>query len=211
MKSLKCLTLVLCTIFVVTCLHVSVSGQSAEDKNKLASISAMGASVRWEVTAPNAGVTMTVLAPDGRAFRKEFPAGTSPEFRLTDKLGERLPDGAYAYELRLTPVLSAAAKETLKAARGKDDDAEAVRAARKPVLPAPLVDSGTFSILNGAIIVAGAQEEGGQRPASKTTEQPRLSGITPGNAVTKNQHHHPLLIAKPDDVIPDDLIVQGSA
>src|SRR6185436_16275160 len=31
------------------------------------------------------------------------------------------------------------------------------------------------------------------------------------NAVTKNEQHHPLLIAKPDDVIPDDLIVQGSA
>jgi hypothetical protein len=211
MKNPKCLFSVLSTIFIVACFHVSVSGQSTEDKNKLASISAMGASVRWEVTAPNAGVTMTVLAPDGRAFRKEFPAGTSPEFRLTDKLGERLPDGAYAYELRLTPVLSAAAKETLKAARGKDDDAEAVRAARKPVLPAPLVDSGTFSILNGAIVVAGAQEETGTRRASKSIERPRLPGTTLGNAVTKNQQHHPLLIAMPDQVIPDDLIVQGSA
>jgi hypothetical protein len=171
----------------------------------------MGSSVRWEVAAPNAGVTMTVLAPDGRVFRKEFPAGTSPEFRLTDKLAESLPDGAYAYELRLTPILSAAAKETLKAARGKDDDAEAVRAARKPVLPAPLVDSGTFSILNGAIVVAGAQEETGARPASKSIERPPLPGMTLGNAVTKNQQHHPLLIAKPDEVINDDLIVKGSA
>jgi len=211
MKNPKCLFSVLCTIFIVACFHVSVSGQSTEDKNKLASISAMGASVRWEVTAPNAGVTMTVLAPDGRAFRNEFPAGTSPEFRLTDKLGERLPDGAYAYELRLTPVLSASAKETLKAARGKDDDAEAVRAARKPVLSTPLVDSGTFSILNGAIVVAGAQEETGARPASKSIERPRLPGMTLGNAVTKNQQHHSLLIAMPDQVIPDDLIVQGSA
>jgi hypothetical protein len=171
----------------------------------------MGSSVRWEVAAPNAGVTMTVLAPDGRVFRKEFPAGTSPEFRLTDKLAESLPDGAYAYELRLTPILSAAAKEMLKAARGKDDDAEAVRAARKPVLPAPLVDSGTFSILNGAIVVAGAQEETGARPASKSIERPPLPGMTLGNAVTKNQQHHPLLIAKPDEVINDDLIVKGSA
>jgi hypothetical protein len=211
MKNPKCLFSVLCTIFIVACFHVSVSGQSAEDKNKLAAISSMGSSVRWEVTAPNAGVTMTVLAPDGRAFRKEFPAGTSPEFRLTDKLGERLPDGAYAYELRLTPVLSASAKETLKAARGKDDDAEAVRAARKPVLPAPLVDSGTFSILNGAIVVAGAQEETGARPASKSSERPRLPGMALGNAGTRNQQHHPLLIAMPDQVIPDDLIVQGSA
>jgi hypothetical protein len=154
---------------------------------------------------------MTIAAPDGRVFRKEFPAGSSLEFTLTDKQGERLPDGPYTYELRLTPVLSSAVKEALNAARGKDDDAEDVRATRKRAALPALVQSGTFSILNGAVIVAGAQEEGRQRPASKTTEQPRLSGITPGNAVTKNEQHHPLLIAMPDQVIPDDLIVQGSA
>jgi len=208
MKDLRCLPYILFTVFVIACFNVPVAGQSTEDKNKLATISAMGSSVRWEVAAPNSGVTMTVLAPDGRVFRKEFKAGSSPEFTLTDK---QLPDGAYAYELRLTPVLSAAAKETLKAARGKDDDAEAVRAARKPVLPAPLVDSGTFSILNGAIVVAGAQEEAGARPVSKSVERPRLPGITLGNTVTRNQQHHPLLISKPDEVINDDLIVQGSA
>jgi hypothetical protein len=153
---------------------------------------------------------MTVLAPDGRVFRKEFKAGASPEFTLTDRHGERLPDGPYAYELRLTPVLSAAAKEMLTAARGKDDDAEAVRATRKRMLPG-LVESGMFSILNGAIVVAGAQEEAGRRPVSKSVERPRLPGTTLGDAATKNQQHHPLLIAKPDDVIPDDLIVQGSA
>jgi hypothetical protein len=213
MKNLKCLPFVLCTIFVVACLQVSALGQSTEDKNKLASITAMGSSVRWDVAAPNSGVTMTISAPDGRVFRKEFPAGASPEFTLTDKLGERLPDGPYTYELRLTPELSTAAKEALAAARGKDDDAEDVRATRKRgVLPAqPLVQSGTFSILNGAVIVAGAQEGAGSRPASRTMQQPRLPGITLGNAVTKNQQHHPLMIAKPDDVIPDDLIVQGSA
>ena len=210
MKSPKCLTLVLCTLFVVAYLHVSVSGQSAEDRNKLASMSSMGSSVRWDVAAPNSGVTMTVLAPDGRVFRKEFKAGASPEFTLTDRHGETLPDGPYAYELRLTPVLSAAAKETLAAARGKDDDPEAVRATRKRLLPG-LVESGTFSILNGAIVVAGTQEEAGARPVSKSVERPPLPGITLGKTATRNQQHHPLLIAKPDEVINDDLVVRGSA
>ena len=213
MKNLKCLPFVLCTIFVVACLHVSVSGQTVEDKNKLATISSMGSSVRWEVAAQYSGLTMTVSAPDGRVFRKEFKAGTAPEFGLIDKQGERLPDGQYTYELRLTPVLSSAVKETLATSRGKDDDPEDVRATRKRgVLPARgLVESGSFSILNGAVIVTGALQEAGPRPVSKITEQPRFPGITAGNAVNKNQQHHPLLIAKPDDVIPDDLIVQGSA
>jgi hypothetical protein len=188
-----------------------VSGQTAEDQNKLATISSMGSSVRWDVAAPNSGVTMTVSAPDGRVFRKEFKPGSSPEFMLTDKLGERLPDGPYTYELRLTPVLSAAVKETLTAARGKDDDAEDVRASRKRAELPALVQSGSFSIVNGAIVVAGAQEEAGARPVSKVTEQRRLPGLTASNSVTKNEQHHPLLIAMPDQVIPDDLIVQGSA
>jgi hypothetical protein len=179
-------------VFVVACFHVSVLGQSAEDKNRLAAISAHGSSVRWEVAVPYAALTMTVSAPDGRVFRKEFKAGASPEFTLTDKQGERLPDGQYAYELRLTPVLSTVAKERLAAARGKDDDPEAVRAERRRgVLTAhPLVQSGNFSIVNGAVIVAGAVEEAGARRAGQ---------------------HHLSLIAMRDQVIADDLIVQGSA
>jgi hypothetical protein len=211
-KNLRCLPFMFCMVLVAACLQVSVSGQSMEDKNKLAAINANGSSVRWDVTAPYASVTLTVAAPDGRVFSKEFKGGSSPHFSIVDAQGERLPDGQYSYELRLTPVSSSARKDVTSNGRGKDDEPEAVRAARKSGAPSqPLVESGNFSIVNGAVIVAGAQEEGGQRPASKTTEQPRLPGITRGNALTKNQQHHPLLIAKPDDVIPDDLIVQGSA
>jgi hypothetical protein len=210
MKNPKYLLSTLCPIFLVACFHVSVSGQTADDKNKLAAIMALGSSVRWEVTAPHAALTLTVSAPDGRVFRREYKAGSSPEFMVTDKQGERLPDGQYVFELRLTPVFSAAIKEALAAARGKDDDPEEVRATRKRGVPQPLVQSGAFSILNGVAIVAGAVEEAGPRPTSKAIE-PRLPSTTAGNVVTKSQQHHPLLIAMPDEVIPDDLIVQGSA
>jgi hypothetical protein len=209
MKISRSLTLMLCTIFVVSCLYVSVSAQSTEDRNKLAAVTAAGSSVRWDVAVPHAGLTITILAPDGRVFRQEYKSGATVEFMLSDKEGNRLPDGQYAYELRLTPALSAGVKEELAAARGKDDEPEAVRAARKhPVLPS-LVQSGSFSVLNGAVIVAGAAEEPGRRQVTKLSE--RLPGLLPDNAATKNEKHHPLLIAMPDDVIPDDLIVQGSA
>ncbi len=205
MKSLKSLLFVLCPIFIISVLHVSVSGQAMEDKSRVANISAMGSSVKWDVSAPNAGLTLIVSAPDGRVFSKDFKAGSSPDFSLADR-GERLPDGQYSYELRLTPISSATRKGVTSNGRGKDDEPEAVRAARKSVMPAPsVVESGSFSILNGAVYVAGAQEDGG-RPVSKVTTQ-RLSG----NTVTKNEQHHPLMISMPDQVIPDDLIVQGSA
>jgi len=197
-----------CTMIVVACMHVSVLGQTMEDKNKLATINSMGSSVRWDVSAQYSAVTMTVAAPDGRVFRREFKAGSSPEFMITDKQGERLPDGAYTYELRLAPALSPAVKQELAATRGKDDDPEDVRATRKRVMLPALVQSGSFSIVNGAVVVAGATEDTGRRPTSKATEQ---SPVIRSGALTKSLQHHPLMIAMPDQVIPDDLIVQGSA
>jgi hypothetical protein len=207
MKNFKYLRTLLWAVFVVVCFNISVSGQSAEDKNKFASIAANGSSVRWDVSAPNSGLTLTVTAPDGRVFRKELKAGASPEFTLIDKQGERLPDGQYTYELRLNPVVSAGAKEKLAASRGKDDEPEAERSTRKRTLPAESVQSGSFSILNGVVIVAGALEESGQQ-SSRTTGQPRIQGVSRVSPVTKLGQHHPSLF--PDQVIPDDLIVQGS-
>jgi hypothetical protein len=200
-------------VFVVACLHSSVSGQTVEDKNKLATITANGLSVRWDVAGSYSALTMTVSAPDGEVFSKEFQVGASPEFKLMDKKGEKLPDGQYTYELRLTPVFSPGVKEKLAAARAKGDDAEVVRELRKRgVLSAePLVQSGTFTILNGVVIVAGAVEEAAPRPTSKMTQQQLAPGVTTGDGVTKLRLHHlPLLRAMPDQVIPDDLIVQGS-
>lgn len=208
MKTLKNFSLMCCTVLLVACLNGSASGQTAEDNNRIAAIGAAGSSVRWDVAGPYSSATLTIAAPDGRVFRKEFRAGGVPEFSALDKQGERLPDGVYTYELRLSPVLSAAGKEKLAAARGKDDDAEEVRATRKRETPPALVQSGSFSITNGAVIVAGSAEEG-QGRVSKVTARP-LPVLSARSAATKTQQHHPLMISSPDDVIPDDLIVQGS-
>lgn len=208
MRNPRWLPQILCVMFVVACFQVSAFGQAAEDKNKLASISSAGSSVRWEMAAPYSALTMTVSAPDGRVFRKEFKAGVTPEFMITDDQGERLPDGQYSYELRLTPIFSPAVKEALAAARGKDDDPEAVRATRKRAIPPNLVDSGGFSITNGVVIVAGATEISEPRKAIVLTEPFQLPSMT-GVKTENRKRHHSLLNV--DQVIPDDLIVQGSA
>jgi hypothetical protein len=207
MKNLKSVSAIIGIVFVVACAHISASAQTAEDRNKLAAVNASGSSVRWDVTAPYSSLTLTVAAPDGRVFSKEFKGGSSPHFSIADG-AERLPDGQYTYEMRLTPISSPTRKDVKSNGRGKDDEPEAVRAARKSEAPAQsLVESGNFLVVNGAVVVAGAQEEGGRQPISKVASPGTISS----NAVTKNEQHHPLLIAKPDDVIPDDLIVQGSA
>ena len=40
--------------------------------------------MRFDVAAPNASVTLTVIGPDDLAFTKEFKSGNSPEFKLND-------------------------------------------------------------------------------------------------------------------------------
>ena len=205
MRKLKSFALIVFATLVFAGIQTVALGQTANESN-LANMSGGGSSVRWNVVAPNAGGKLTITAPDGRVFYREFKSGGSPEITLSDKQLEGLPDGAYGYELRLRPALSAGEREALKTARGKDDDPEAERAGRKrPVMPV-LVQSGSFSILNGAIVIGGAVE--GERSAKATKSQ---SAPISGNTINRLRHHRLSLLSIPDDVIPDDLIVQGSA
>lgn len=208
MKRPNRLFLLMSTVLIALGFLVSASAQTADDKAKAATIMALGSSVRWEVSVPHAGSTLIISAPDGRVFRKEFKGRTAPEFNLSDNKGERLPDGQYTYELRIAPLMSEAAREVLNANRGKDDDPEDVRATRKRIAVQGFVESGSFSILNGAPIVPGSMEEPGKRAGVKPMEHSIDSGSRA--AASKTQQHHALML-KPDDVIPDDLIVQGSA
>jgi hypothetical protein len=207
MKKQRSFALGLFTVLALVCLQSAALGQAANDK--LANVAGGASSVRWDVSVSNSGGSLTISAPDGRVFYKEFRAGASPEISLTDKQLEKLPDGTYTYELSLRPVLTAGVKKALQAARGNDDDPEAERAARKRIAPTALVQSGSFSILNGAIVVGGAVED--QRRTAKITEPQRIRGVISGNTATRLRNHRISLGAMPDDVIPDDLIVQGSA
>ena len=206
MKKQKPFALIVFAALIFACLQTAAFGQTAND-DRLANVSGGGSNIRWEVVVANSGTTLIISVPDGRIFRREFRAGATPEFNLTDRQIEKLPDGSYGYELRLNPVLSAGAKETLMAGRAKDDDSETERTARKhPSVPSQ-VQSGAFSILNGSIVIGGAVE--GQRTGRTTN--PRTPAVASGNTETRLRQHRLALSAIPDDVIPDDLIVQGSA
>ena len=218
MKNRKHLPSALCVVFVfASC--IAALAQSADDR-QFAAVTGMGSSVRWDVAGPHAAVTLTVSAPDGQVFSKEFPAGTSPEFRLVDANGERLPDGQYVYELRLTPVIAKEVKDQLKESREKgNSDALQRELKKRGVLPSRAqVQSGGFIVANGTVIVGGATE--GARPGRAALDQPapattaavQASAQTAGPAGRTNykvQRHHPRFMVF-DQVIPDDLIVQGS-
>jgi hypothetical protein len=192
-------------LFLFVGLQVTVFGQASED-SKLATASGGGSIIRWDVVAQNAGGTLTITTPDNRSFRRSFRAGGSPEISLTDKQMEGLPDGVYSYELRLNPVLTGAQKEALLKARGNDDDPEAERAGRRrPVVPA-MVQSGSFAIVNGSIVMPGAVEN--QRAGKAVAPRSRIP--MSANTVSRLFNHRVALGAMPDVVTADDEIIQGS-
>ncbi|HYV09392.1 MAG TPA: tail fiber domain-containing protein [Pyrinomonadaceae bacterium] len=211
MKNLKNLFSALCIALIAVCFNATALGQ-----NKVANMTSSGSSVRWDVTASNAGLVVTISAPDGQVFRKESREG-SAEIKLVDSKGERLPDGLYAYELRVIPIISSTVKETLSKARAKGNDEEVGRDLRKSgALPVPVVESGSFSILNGSVVLPGSMDEPTSKRVAQVTTPARPFRATtfrPTGGVAMNgfKRHHAVLNPFFDFVIADDLIVQGSA
>jgi hypothetical protein len=203
-------------VFVIVSCNAALA-QSDDRNNQFASVTGMGSSVRWDVAGSHAAVTLTVAAPDGQVFSKEFSAGTAPEFRLTDVKGERLPDGQYTYELRLTPVIPAEVREKLAEARTKGNaDALQRDLRRRGVIPAnAAVQSGSFTVTNGMVLVAGAASEGARPGRAAVDQSPDPAPVNAPVAAPaskssfKIRRHHPSFMVF-DQVIPDDLIVQGS-
>jgi hypothetical protein len=209
MKNLKRFPTLLGIAFVIASLNVIVLGQAND--NQIANISNSGAGVRFDVAAPHAAVTLTVIGPDNFSFSKEFKSGSAAEFSLFQAKGEKLPDGQYTYELRVTPNISDETKEALKAAREKGNAAEVQRELRKRgALPSQsLVQSGGFVILNGSVILPGASEGSQARATVAQPAPPTTAAVYKGRTGYKVQRHHPSLLMF-DFVIADDLIVQGS-
>lgn len=208
------------TLFATALTAVFASAALAQSSDgNLANVYGGGSSVKFEVVAQNAGVSLTITAPDGRSFTKEYRAGSSPGFELGEK---GLPDGTYSYELRLRPALTAGQREAMKASRGRDDDPEAERAARKPSGIPSLIQSGAFTVLNGQVIVGGVEgREQAKAPAANTdtkTAAPVKStglvtnAVTSGNTASRLRNHRVALMANYmfDVVFADDVIVQGS-
>jgi hypothetical protein len=180
-------------VVALTILAIPMSSFAADAVGKA---TGSGAAIDWQVSTFNYdAVELTVSTPSGETIVKKFPAGKTPSFRVTD-LGGDLADGVYTYQLRMSPKVSADLRKKLDAARSSGDEAAARKIIRESGLSAP-EQSGAFTIRNGSIVASDLIESGakavGARPITTDAVKPRL---TP---------------SVEDQVIPDDLIVQGSA
>src|SRR5204862_7682971 len=105
-------------------------------------------------------------------------------------------DGEYTWQVRLVPRVSAEVKQKLAEAREAGDDAAAARIQAEAHLNQEIVQSGGFSIMNGAFAAGGSEE---------TT--PAVQGQSAGRKVTTNALNPKAM----DVVTADDAIIQGSA
>lgn len=147
-------------VVLAMCFSISARAQSSQNVELVAAISSDSSEVRWQPRVEYGHLILTVSAPGGEVYRKEFEAGVGPSFKLTDDKGFNLPDGHYAYELRVVPALSREVKKALKASREKGNTAEVMEELqRSGQLPTKItVQSGSFLIQNGAVF-SGAPEE----------------------------------------------------
>ncbi|MDX1999909.1 MAG: tail fiber domain-containing protein [Thermoanaerobaculia bacterium] len=145
-----------------------------------ATVKAAAASLDFQ-TAGDHGKTVLVVQGPGGLERYEFAAGAAPSLSLFDGKGGLRPDGQYRWELVAEP-------RTGTIVRG-ESDTEAPRA------DGGFVQSGTFAIRGGSFDVGGGLDE------ARGLESAPLASkvIVDRDGVAPN-----------DQVIPDDLVVQGS-
>ncbi len=174
-----------------------ISVAAAQAAGPVAELNAGPAAVEWQPLASYERLVLTVSGPDGLNIRREFEGAKTPTLGLFDEKGQRLPEGSYTWELRAVPSLNREVQQRLAAARRTGDD-EAVRQMRaEGKLPEEPVQSGSFAIANGSFVTPGQTEEPKGRQPRPRTAAGSSGGIRNTTAA--------------DQVIPDDLIVQGSA
>ena len=164
-----------------------------------------GASIQWNVThSGHEKIRLSVLGSDETLWVKEFAAGRTPSFSLSD-MGGDVADGQYNYELRVVHKISEGTKKKLEDARAKGDEASVKKIQKEAGLGQAIVQSGTFTVLNGFIVDPNGAE------ADSNDAAAAARGAVSTNAATTGTANRNWQVRALDQVIPDDLIVQSSA
>jgi hypothetical protein len=177
-------------LFLVSIVSIAAFAQDAREP--IGHMTAAFGTVSWRPTVAADSYHLTIGLPDGTRVEKDVTDGKSLSIRA-DELGDR-PDGVYTYDLRANPRISSQLRAALDNAREKGDQATIERLSRENGFNNPVVQSGTFGVMNGAILASDGNE--GTKRLTKAA-----TATTPGT----------LKPAPLDQVIADDLIVQGSA
>ena len=157
-----------------------------------------GSVMDWELRSTGHDKATLTWSCNGEVSSLEFANGKRVSLSAAD-MGEA--SGTCSWDLRLTPKVSKDLAKKLESARAANDDKAARKALKDAGLdPDSLSASGHFTFKDGQF--ANTNDSEGENASASavrriTTNAARPSG--PGGGITVN-----------DQVIPDDLIVQGS-
>lgn len=133
-------------------------------------------------------LVLTVAGPGDFFVQREFAPSQTPTFSLIDAKGDRLPDGIYAYELRVVPRLSPEFREKLVKARDAGDDSALAELRKAGKLQErPVVQSGYLAVREGSFVdPASLQRTSAKEPAPKSPPgtHPRSSTLVLASATT---------------------------
>lgn len=165
----------------------------------------VGTTIEWPVNVSGHDrILVRVSTPYGDVISKEFGPGQPLTLRISD-FGTDVPDGQYNYEFIVVPRINAGLAKKLDAARAANDDAAARKALRDAGI-VPQSASGAFQIQNGSIISSGATESGSAAEDTSASLRDREAAPTQPSSPSARGGK----VGVNDQVIPDDLIVQGS-
>ena len=170
----------LCALFVSVLLLPEVAASEGVRESKPFAEMAVGAGrVDWQPSGDYENLTLTVAGPEGLWFRQEFAAGQPASLSLMNQAGQLLPDGTYAYELRIVPRKAGSLPER------------------------SLLQAGSFVVRDGSFTAAFEETE---PPARKT---PTATRVVHDKVVTaENECLGPLCVAG-DDAGPPILRLKG--
>lgn len=151
--------------------------QEAAEAPAVATMRTAPGSVSW---APLTSFDKLVLTVQGEEFSstREFTSG-SLHFAPVDPDGYQLPDGTYNWEIRVIPP---ALSFNSTVVRG-DEISDNGRTHKLGIAPEPLVQSGTFTIADGAIVDPGLiePESAAPRPGTRAAEAADFDDSDPVN------------------------------
>jgi hypothetical protein len=151
--------------------------------------------------------TLTIGTPDGLVFSQDFQGGSGISFNPLGQANYQAPDGSYTWQgvLGQPSAVNADLRAAAATSRAGDGDPHLDAAHRAASARATMIQSGAFQVLNGAIVPSDAVEPGvpsrGAGPRGMTTDAPRQAQWI----------HDDPAIRQVDQMIADDLVVQGSA
>lgn len=140
---------------------VAVPALAAEMPEPVAAMNVSPGSISW---APRVAYDKLVLTVSGGGIdtSQEFAAGVSPRFVPVDDEGYQLPDGTYTWQLTVIPRTLDLNSRTFRSEVASEDG----RTMRAATHPERQVQSGAFTIANGAIADPSLVEQRAAPPAS---------------------------------------------